>query len=600
MPKINGTNSLLLVTTCLLLTACGGSSNPPQQSQQSQQSATDPLYQYQWHLKNTGQPVFGNIPAVAGIDLNIGDLHEQGIRGDGVQVAVIDSGLDIKHEDLANNVEPGRSYNFLDPTISDPTSTSTGGDHGTSVAGIIGAVGWNNKGGRGVAPNVRLRGINYLATKNGEDLTQSLGALPQAAEAGILNLSLGRSLRAFEAVSDESLTAQEKLLRSLRNGKGGVYVKSAGNYFNNIPSTPPDPSICADAVKYNISCHLPGTESFNSLHEVITVAAVNAQGQKSSYSSAGSVLWVSGLGGEYGYQRQFFTNPLASTIPNDHSTWKPAIVTTDQSGCSAGYNSDRADNHSVPANGLDRGSKSTIDASCNYTALMNGTSAAAPTVSGVVALMLQVNPNLTQRDVKYILAATARKIDPNQPVVSYKNIVLDPGWVTNAAGRSFSNWYGFGLVDASKAVAMAKQFVSLSALKDTGWLLEVLGDENNPGIPIPYLDETKGLASMTVADNIKVETVQLSLFTSHTTPKDLRIVLISPSGTKSTIVTPFSGLLPAGDESEEDSGFIIPFTATNAFLDENSKGTWTIQVLDVNNNSVSAYIQAFRLRILGS
>ena len=43
---------------------------------------------------------------------------------------------------------------------------------------------------------------------------------------------------------------------------------------------------------------------------------------------------------------------------------------------------------------------------------MNGTSAAAPNVAGVVALMLEANPRLSSRDVKYILASTAKRVDP--------------------------------------------------------------------------------------------------------------------------------------------------------------------------------------------
>jgi subtilisin family serine protease len=45
----------------------------------------------------------------------------------------------------------------------------------------------------------------------------------------------------------------------------------------------------------------------------------------------------------------------------------------------------------------------------NYTASFNGTSAAAPTASGVIALMLEANPKLTFWEVKYILAKTARR-----------------------------------------------------------------------------------------------------------------------------------------------------------------------------------------------
>ena len=58
----------------------------------------------------------------------------------------------------------------------------------------------------------------------------------------------------------------------------------------------------------------------------------------------------------------------------------------------------------------------------NYTHIMNGTSAATPMVAGVAALILEANPALTWREVRYILATTARKNDP-----------ADSGWQTNGA-----------------------------------------------------------------------------------------------------------------------------------------------------------------------
>lgn len=100
---------------------------------------------------------------------------------------------------------------------------------------------------------------------------------------------------------------------------------------------------------------------------------------------------------------------------------------------------------------------------------MNGTSAAAPTVAGVAALMLSANPQLTLRDVKYILATTAFQIDPDQPKARYNGTVIDPGWITNAAGHHFSNWYGFGLLDGAAAVERAMRFTALPAQQDTSW-----------------------------------------------------------------------------------------------------------------------------------
>lgn len=86
--------------------------------------------------------------------------------------------------------------------------------------------------------------------------------------------------------------------------------------------------------------------------------------------------------------------------------------------------------------------------STNYTTSFAGTSAAAPVVSGVIALMLQAKPELTWRDVQYILIETAHK---------------NPGWdgTPNTAGYEHSNRYGFGRVDATAAVKKALDWIPL-------------------------------------------------------------------------------------------------------------------------------------------
>lgn len=73
-----------------------------------------------------------------------------------------------------------------------------------------------------------------------------------------------------------------------------------------------------------------------------------------------------------------------------------------------------------------------------------GTSPAATIVSGIVALMLTANPKLNWLDVQYCLVASAVKVDP-----------LDELWEQNGVGRWFNPKFGFGLVNAQKAVQEA-------------------------------------------------------------------------------------------------------------------------------------------------
>merc|ERR1712238_194525 len=86
----------------------------------------------------------------------------------------------------------------------------------------------------------------------------------------------------------------------------------------------------------------------------------------------------------------------------------------------------------------------------------DGTSLAAPIVSGVIALMLEVNPNLGWRDVQDILAWSSQVV--NSVVV---NSTADPSFARNSAGIVHSNRYGFGIVNANESVIMSETWTNL-------------------------------------------------------------------------------------------------------------------------------------------
>lgn len=569
--------------TAALFAGCGGGggeskSVPVGVAEPKPVDTADPLYRYQWYLENRGQDALADTLPTTGVDLNIGTLHKDNVRGAGVQVAVIDEGLEIAHEDLAANVVTGGSTNFLDNST-DPTNFNFRRDHGTSVAGIIAAVGWNAKGGRGVAPEAKLRGFNFLEAQSYPSLFKSWGD-GSSAQADVFNNSWGSGGYTPHAVSQNDVEVFENFMQARRNGKGGIYVKSAGNSFADDDDLTP---ACNDAKEFKLGCIPANFDSRNSYAYVVTTAAVNAKGVRSSYSSAGSSVWVAGFGGEFGWQKKYLKGDNLNSVNFD-----PAIISTDQSGCEQGMNRNRA----TPGNDLDTDA-SAIDKSCNYTSRMNGTSAAAPMVSGVAALMLQVNPNLTARDVKAILATTAKKIDAAQAPVTFRGLTLDPGWSVNKAGHAFSNWYGFGLVDATQAVKMARTFASLPALQDT----QVQTYAGAP-VDIPYLNDKGGAASIAIAQAMKVETVQLGITTTHQAPANLRAILTSPGGSKSYVLTPFSA---AAKMPKKSAGFTIDFMASNAFLNESSAGTWTLQLTDVRDPTkvIGAKLVTWNLRILG-
>jgi subtilisin family serine protease len=605
MPKIpfnSITTSLLVGFVCLLLSSCGGGSSDSASNNSAPTPAptpsnSDPLLAYQWSIKNVGASAFSSDLPVAGNDMNVTAAWALGYTGKGIKVGIIDSGLDIRHEDLAANVDIANSYNFASGS-SDPTPTFVGTDHGTSVAGIVGAVAFNGLGGRGVAYNARLRGYNLYwkaadgttPLNNTTNESKALGNASYSADNDIFNASYGTSgyIRNFDPNRSEVLDN----LRNLRGGKGALLVKSAGNNFFNLDAGAD--YRCAWANNARISCDDTNTDTANSNYNVMVVGAFNANGIKSSYSTAGASVWISAPGGEYGRDQSYFESPLNS------ADTQPAIVTTSLTGCKNDLSSKGKPNY---ANDLDSYGENPLAKDCQYTATFNGTSSAAPNASGVVALMLEANPNLGYRDIKYILAATAKRIHPNQePVIRNAApfpITLEQGWVQNSAGNWFSNWYGFGAINAGAAVNMAKSYVSyLPALQTSLSTLTVPATGTVPntanGAALPF--------NMSNAPFNKIEYVQVGVNIAkapvsnappNVYPSGLwcnQIELTSPSGTKSILMHALQGTGnydAVNQVTYPQSALVDAMFLSNAFYGEPAKGTWILRVLDLCTGATS-------------
>ena len=537
-------------------------------------AVSDPLVLQQWGLRNTAQTGYADNVGVAntsgtlGTDINVNPVYTTyGYVGKGIIVAVVDSGLEIVHEDLGANVVPSGSWNFINNTT-DPTNTVTTGDHGTEVSGLI-AMAKNGKGGIGVASSAQLKGFNYLSSSQLLSYyIASLGgssASPNSTDVAIFNQSFGTS-NTSDFLMNSTVEAQYASGTStLRGGKGALYVKSAGNGFISFGTAD-----CTAAVSLGVSCQNANFDPGNTLPYQIVMAALNAKGKKSSYSTAGSAIWVSTPGGEYGYN--------ASVSPGlVTKAYDPALITTDQSGCTSGASVTGATTSVFSQGGTNL---SSINLNCNYTNNMNGTSSAAPMMSGVIALMLEANSALTWREVKDILARTAVQVDSTIAAVSLTlgngiSYVAEQGWITNAAGRKFHNWYGFGAVNASAAVTMAKTYTSgsMGTFADTGWissgtLSSAIADNSTVGASASLTVPAVGTSGIVETVQIKVTTIDTgSGFTG-----DLGIELTSPSGTKSILKT-----IKDGFASTNLAGMVL---ASNAFYGESSLGTWTVKVVD--------------------
>lgn len=557
-----------LSATTLLFTNCADSSFTSVGS--DVYDSQDPFYEYAWHLKNIGQKVFAKNAAKKDADINLGNLWGQGIDGRGVSILVSDDGVQDTHEDLVANFNyaaaNSKDYAFGPVNArSAPPKRLSSDDHGTSVAGLIAATAMNGKGSAGVAPGALLSSYNFLsADVDGDpyDHEQFSSAFD------IVNMSWGWGqsyLTPPEATNNAAMLAATS---NGRSGKGTVLVKASGNSFI-VERDSAGESLCVGSANFDADNTTPYT---------IIVGALAADGEAASYSSSGSNVWISSFGGLDGANN-------------------PAMLTTDLTGCTYGMAKSTA---SLPFN---RGSNGNTN--CNYTATFNGTSSAAPLLSGIVALMLQANPNLTWRDVKYILAKTAVPVDYSttaaysHPLAGTTHVTFptqtlwEYPWINNAANFKFHNFYGFGKADATAAVTMAKSYTQY--LSKTLTFSNVSGVVGNADIDAGDSAFSEVENTVSVPANITLEAVQLKLSVSgFTNINGLHLELEHvDTGTKSILVNAQTCLTSANFVS---GGTQMVFLS-NAFYRESSSGTWKLKIK--NTKAQSGTLSNFSLTFSG-
>jgi YD repeat-containing protein len=282
--------------------------------------------------------------------------------GSGVTVAVVDTGIDYNHEDLAGNVwtnsgeiagngidddgngfvDDWRGWDFAngDNDVLDDNG------HGTHVAGIIGALKDNGKGIAGVAPNARILGIKVLDKSGSGDFANVVKGIRYAADAGarVINLSLGAvfeySLSYIKTYASAFYNAVLKPIQdaiTYAAGKGSIVVASSGNSGVDVNRTAPA-----------------------GFTETISVGATTPTGGKAYFSNTGSTLDLTAPGWDILSLRAADTNI----------------------GTAAGAGYTRA----------------------------SGTSMAAPVVSGVIALLLAQDPTLNLAGIERRLKFSAKDL----------------------------------------------------------------------------------------------------------------------------------------------------------------------------------------------
>ena len=494
--------------------------------------AIDTFYGCQWHLNNTGQ-----FPGGAIHDINVEEVWQAGNTGAGVSIAIVDTGLHFEHPDLNDNVDVTRNFDYLSMEYEGPYIHLPFFDtHGTAVAGLIAAE-HNDIGVRGVASEATIYSHNSL--DDGTFESEADAMIRDRVTTQISSNSWGPS----DSGGPEPSTSIWKMaietgLREGDEGRGISYVFAAGNGSN--PHS-------------DDNSNLDGYVNF---YGVTAVCAIDHNDVRSYYSEPGANLWVCA--------------PSSGADP-------PDITTTDVGGAFDDFG-DEAGSGYWP--GL-------------YVDTFGGTSAAAPIVSGVVALMRSANPALTWRDVKLILAASAREND-----------VADSGWERGAPRYGsdtgyywFNHQYGFGAVDAGAAVALANRWTNVAPMR-TG---EVTSDDGEVAIATFGTPSTQTV-TFSDADVDFIEFVEITVDLDHLSFRDLKIELESPSGATSVLVHSaelrfFLFGIDFGPLKHTHNGAIRFGSAKH--LGENPDGEWTLRITDELLTDWNGTLKNFRLKVYG-
>ena len=388
---------------------------------------------------------------------------------------------------------------------SDPNPNSSDG-HGTAVAGVAAGTGNNSIGVTGAAFGASIAGHRLIAC----GFSDSTGADALSYHNGGIDIysnSWGPfdSGNILDGPGPITIAAIEDSIYNGRSGLGNIYTWAAGNGLD-----------ADDNSNY---------DGYSNSRYSIAVAAITHYGKQSWYSEPGA-------------------NILVTAHSNGGSPNYEGITTTDITG-TGGYD----------------GGDVTHD--------FGGTSSATPLVSGVIALVLEANPDLTWRDVQNILVHSSRKNDAN-----------DPSWNVNGAGHDVSHKFGFGAVDAGAAVSLALNWSSSGVETNASF------GPYTPNLDIDNGPSTWTEFNLSVPVDLRLESVDIFVDITHDARGELDIVLQSPSGHESWL---------AEEHTDNNADYSNWRFGTVQHWDESSQGDWTLKVRDSVSGSNSGTVDSWEV-----
>ncbi|XP_017145820.1 furin-like protease 2 isoform X2 [Drosophila miranda] len=442
-----------------------------------------------------------------GLDMNVGPAWQKGYTGKGVVVSILDDGIQTNHPDLAQNYDPDASFD-INGNDSDPTPQDNGDNkHGTRCAGEVAAVAFNNYCGVGVAYNASIGGVRMLD-----------GKVNDVVEAQALSLNPSHI---------------------------DIYSASWGPEDDGSTVDGPGP-LARRAFIYGVTS--------------------GRQGRGSIF------VWASGNGGRYtdscncdGYTNSIFTLSISSATQAGFKPWyleecSSTLATTYSSGTPG---------HDKSVATVDMDGRLRPDHIC--TVEHTGTSASAPLAAGICALALEANPDLTWRDMQYLVVYTSRP----------SPLEKEGGWTPNGVKRKYSHKFGYGLMDAGAMVSMAEQWTSVPPqhICKSRENNEDRRIEGSFGFTLSTHMDVNGCAG-TINEVRYLEHVQCRITLRFFPRGNLRILLTSPMGTTSTLL--FERPRDIVKSNFDD----WPFLSVH-YWGEKAEGRWTLQVINAGRRRVN-------------
>ena len=487
----------------------------------------DELFASQWHLH---APAAGNqLAAGAGIFAPEAWDVTRGRRD--IVIAVADDGFDMTHPDFQGT---GKVVASLNATLRatgnsaaidwDANVQPRAGDyHGTPCLGVAVAEG-NGSGVVGVAPGCALVAVRFplqaMSDAHFISMFQKVSPL-----ADVISCSWGVG-PANAPMSTALRDAMAQLARSGgRRGKGLLFCIAAGN--NNCPVQDLDNTqTYRYRTQFGLRSYSGPIDRWVAAHpDAITVSASTSRKTRSAYSSWGRQISVCAPSDNWDDLGQV-------------STPGRGIVTTDNEGFGAG---------------------SDFTPGSRFTDQFGGTSSATPTVAGVCGLVLSIDASLTALQVRDILRRTADK-----------DLSMETDTPVNRPGafdaEGFSLWFGYGKVNAAKAVAAAQGSIAQQQTVD----LRVTPDLLIPDLGMPVF------SAIDIDQSGQVQELRVLVNIAHTYIGDLRVDLLAPDGTSVSLHNQTGG----GADNLVRTYTVSNKPALRGLLGKPVRGRWQLRVAD--------------------